>query len=149
MVLYTIGYEGLSLDGFVGLLNSHGISLVADVRKVPSSRKKGFSKCGLDRCLANHGIGYMNFRELGTSKELRDRLKTTGDYNKFFHQYRTDLGCRDEYLDKIAGLVYSGENVALLCFEKDAYKCHRRVVADEIKRKDGNGLKIKHIRNAC
>lgn len=148
MVLYTIGYEGLSLDGFVGLLNSHGISLVADVRKTPSSRKKGFSKRGLGSCLAGYGIGYMSFRELGTSKELRDRLKATGDYGEFFDRYEADLACQDEPLDAIVELVRSGEKVALLCFEADAHKCHRRVVAREIRRKDGNGLTIKHIRNA-
>lgn len=149
MVLYTIGYEGLSLQGFLGLLNSNEISLVADVRRVPSSRKKGFSKTGLKSCLADHGIKYLNFRKLGTSKEMRDRLKDTGDYDKFFEEYKSELADQDEQLQEIATFVSDGKKVALLCFEKDAYRCHRRVIADEIKRKDGNGLKIRHVRNSC
>jgi uncharacterized protein (DUF488 family) len=45
----------------------------------------------------------------------------------------------------IAYLSNHGRNVALLCFERNPQKCHRKVVADELRKLDGNGLKIEHI----
>ena len=46
-VVYTIGYEGVDIDCFVATLRTVGVTLLADVRAVAVSRKKGFSKNGL------------------------------------------------------------------------------------------------------
>jgi uncharacterized protein (DUF488 family) len=46
-VVYTIGYEGTDIDRFVATLRTVGVTLLADVRAVAVSRKKGFSKNGL------------------------------------------------------------------------------------------------------
>jgi uncharacterized protein (DUF488 family) len=146
MELYTIGYEGLSQTGLVGILNQYEISIVADVRRVPSSRKKGFSKRGLEAFLSNHNIGYVSFRDLGTPQEMRAKLKASRDYEGFFNEFREMLAERGEYLSNILALVQHGEKVGLLCFEQDAYKCHRRIVAEEVRRMDGNGLTIRHLR---
>jgi uncharacterized protein (DUF488 family) len=48
-------------------------------------------------------------------------------------------------IDEILNIVNEGKKVALLCYEKNPEKCHRSVVANEIKKRDGNGLKIKHL----
>jgi uncharacterized protein (DUF488 family) len=44
--LYTIGYEGTDIDRFVATLKAVGVQLLADVRALPLSRKRGFSKNG-------------------------------------------------------------------------------------------------------
>lgn len=44
MDLFTVGYEGLEIDDFTKFLKRHRIQLVADLRKNPVSRKRGFSK---------------------------------------------------------------------------------------------------------
>ena len=44
MDLFTIGYEGLDQRQFIAHLVHNKISVVADVRHLPLSRKKGFSK---------------------------------------------------------------------------------------------------------
>jgi uncharacterized protein (DUF488 family) len=49
-------------------------------------------------------------------------------------------------LDGILGLVNDGKKVALMCYEKDPETCHRKIVANEVKKRDDNGLKIKHLR---
>lgn len=146
MELYTIGYEGLNQQGFLSLLSHYGISVVADVRRVPSSRKKGFSKSGLEKCLSQENIGYISIRDLGTPKDMRARLKASGDYEGFFDEFREMLTERQEHLSNIMALVQNGEKVGLLCFEQDAYKCHRKIVAEEVRRMDGNGLRIHHLR---
>ena len=43
-ILYTIGYEGRKIDEFVVNLKSSHVKMLIDVRELPLSRKKGFSK---------------------------------------------------------------------------------------------------------
>lgn len=43
-MLFTIGYEGKSLDAYLNQLIKHNISLLCDVRSNPLSMKYGFSK---------------------------------------------------------------------------------------------------------
>jgi uncharacterized protein (DUF488 family) len=145
MELFTIGYEGLKLDNFIKYLKFHDISTVADVRHLPASRKKGFSKNGLREFLGDNSIKYISVRELGTSKGMREDLKKTGDYETFFSLYRQVITKKKEHLEGIHAMVQEGERVALMCFEKEAARCHRKIIADAIKVIDGNGLKIKHI----
>jgi uncharacterized protein (DUF488 family) len=145
MDIFTIGYEGLDQRVFLALLRHHNVSVVADVRHLPLSRKKGFSKTALNNTLKENKIEYLNFPELGTSKEMRNFLKTTGNYTSFFSEYKKEIQEKDDSVGAINEMVQSGEQVALLCFERDAQKCHRKILADVIKLKDGNGLKIKHI----
>ncbi len=145
MELYTIGYEGLNEKSFLAWLNRYNISIVADVRQIPLSRKKGFSKTALNKILSKHNINYINFQSLGTTKEMRKELKKTGNYKKILSKFRRTLNEKTQDLDEIHTLLDDGKNVTLLCFERDPQMCHRRIVAEEIKKRDGNGLKVKHI----
>ena len=61
MIFYTIGYEGLDQKQFITYLNHHGVDVVADIRKLPVSRKKGFSKTALKETLGDKSIDYLNF----------------------------------------------------------------------------------------
>jgi len=145
MTLFTIGYEGLDKRQFAAHLDHHGIDVVADIRKLPLSRKKGFSKTALKEMLANKDIKYLNFQELGAPKEIRDELYKSGNYRRFFREYQSNISDKKDHLEAIHLLVTKGKNVTLLCFECDPQKCHRKVVAEEIKKLDGNGLEVKHI----
>ncbi len=49
--LFTIGYEGISIDSYIFKLLENNISHVIDVRKNPASMKYGFSKSQLVRLL--------------------------------------------------------------------------------------------------
>jgi len=145
LILFTIGYEGLDQRQFIAHLNHHGVNVVADVRKLPVSRKKGFSKSALMETLHTNSIDYLNFRDLGAPKEIRDELYKSGDYNRFFKKYRDNISDKNDHLISIHSLIDRGKKVALLCFERDHQKCHRNVVAKEIQKLDGNGLAVKHI----
>ncbi len=68
MKIYTIGYEGLKQKAFLAWLQRYEINVIADVRRLPLSRKKGFSKNSLNELLAKNNIEYISYRELGTSK---------------------------------------------------------------------------------
>ena len=145
MNLYTIGYEGLDLKQFITYLTHHGVDVVADIRKLPVSRTRGFSKTALKETLDDKRIDYLNFQQLGTPKALRDELYRSGDYDRFFKKYQENISDKDDHLNSIHSLVDRGKKVALLCFERDPKKCHRKVVAEEIQKLDGNGLTVKHI----
>ena len=58
--LHTIGYEGSSIEDFLATLTHVGIDLLIDVRDVPISRKKGFSKNGLAQQLRAQGVDYLH-----------------------------------------------------------------------------------------
>ena len=145
MIFYTIGYEGLDPKQFITYLTRHGIDVVADIRKLPVSRKKGFSKTVLKQTLNGKSIDYLNFQQLGAPKALRDELYRSGDYERFFKKYQENISDKDDHLKSILSLVGGGKKVALLCFERDPKKCHRKVVVEEIQKLDGNGLTVKHI----
>jgi uncharacterized protein (DUF488 family) len=146
MNLFTIGYEGLDQRQFMAHLAHNKISVVADVRHLPLSRKKGFSKSSLAEMLNENDIEYISLRDLGTSKEMRNTLYATKNYAAFFKDYKKLIADKKESLDKILNFLEEGQNVSLLCFERDPDLCHRKIVAEEIRKRNGNGLKINHIK---
>ena len=145
MLLLTIGYEGLDQRQFLSYLLQYNVDVVADVRKLPISRKKGFSKSALTETLQEKNIDYLNVRELGAPKEIREELYASGDYKRFFQKYQKAISSKNDHLQSILSLVTSGKKVALLCFERKPETCHRNVVVEEIRKLDGNGLTVKHI----
>ncbi len=58
--LFTIGYEGLSIDAYLNMLIADNISVLVDVRKNPISRKYGFSKTRLTDYTRLAGITYIH-----------------------------------------------------------------------------------------
>jgi uncharacterized protein (DUF488 family) len=145
MDLYTIGYEGLSLSSFIGYLRNHSVMTVVDIREKPISRKKGFSKNDLQKGLASNQIDYLHVQALGTPKYLREELNKKKNYFRFFRRYNNFLNTRANYVDTIIDKMLH-ETVALVCFERDARKCHRSAVAQKIKKKSPWPIVIHHIK---
>src|SRR3546814_2896152 len=75
-ILYTIGYEGSDIAHFLLTLQQCGIKRVIDVREVPLSRKRGFSKTALAAKLVESGIDYSHFKALGDPKPGRDAMRS-------------------------------------------------------------------------
>jgi uncharacterized protein (DUF488 family) len=142
--IYTIGYEGREIEEFVNRLKSFKITRLIDVREIPSSRKKGFSKSILSERLESENIEYLHFKVLGSPADIRDKLRTDGNYDSFFKAYSKYLAKNMDAVAEIHGFIISGVN-CLMCFERLPNKCHRSAVVNKIKEYDGNGLKIKHI----
>lgn len=80
--LFTIGYEGASVDQLIETLQNVGVRVLADVRELPLSRKKGLSKNGLASRLTEVGIEHRHFKQLGDPKLGRDAARS-GDFAKF------------------------------------------------------------------
>jgi uncharacterized protein (DUF488 family) len=131
--LFTIGYQGADPDRFLAALQAAGIAVVADVRAVALSRKRGFSKGALRESLADQGIGYRHFIELGTPKSGREAARA-GDAAMLRRIYCEEVLAGEparEALDALAELA-ARQSVCLLCFERDPAACHRRIVAERL-----------------
>jgi len=130
--IFTIGYEGTDIDRFVRTLIAVGIDAVADVRAVPLSRKKGFSKNILRERLAEVGIQYLPMQALGDPKPGREAAKA-GDFDRFRDIYSAHID-QPEVMAKVAELAEDARdiNICLLCFERDPKTCHRLIVGERM-----------------
>ena len=131
--LFTIGYEGADLKEFLTVLKNAGTDVLLDVRELPMSRRKGFSKNALKAALAEVGIDYRHEKRLGSPKDVRHRLRENWDYNRFFNDFNQHLRKQMALLDQLTEELTG--NVALMCYEKDHTTCHRSSVGDMFARK--------------
>jgi uncharacterized protein (DUF488 family) len=134
--LYTLGYEGQTIDRFVRRLLEVGITTVVDVRELPLSRKRGFSKRALAAVLEEHDIRYLHFPALGCPKPVRDRLKADGDWQTYVRDFEVHLAKQAMVAVKVAELARA-ETCGLLCFEADFNRCHRSLVARNVEVRGG------------
>jgi uncharacterized protein (DUF488 family) len=127
--LYTIGYEGLSVDALVNELAAANVQRLLDVRCVPVSRKRGFSKQPLASEMLRRGIDYVHIAALGNPKEGREAARA-GETKRFLNIYNRHLETYDARLALIrAAALASARSSCLLCFEHDSFRCHRSIVA--------------------
>ena len=129
----TIGYQAATVESFLAALREAGVSLVADVRAVASSRRPGFAKSRLAGNLAGAGIGYAHLRALGTPAEGRAAARA-GRHARMHEIFRAHLAtpAAQEELQSLAALVRQEPCVCLLCFEADPAHCHRSLVASAL-----------------
>lgn len=133
--LSTIGYEGLSLEGYLNRLLQADVTLLCDVRRNPLSRKYGFSKRTLARGCEGVGIRYEHLPELGIDSVERQDLKTQADYDALFDRYERDMLPRQRpAVAAIVTWIQSGESVALTCYEHLPVQCHRHCVAEAVEK---------------
>ncbi len=144
MRLYTIGYQERNLGDFICELKTFGISVLIDVREIPVSRKRGFSKTCLSQYLEENDIQYIHLRDLGSPKPLREKLRSDGDYSNFFKEYQKYIKSQVGLIEYLHQMV-SDNICCLMCYEKISKTCHRSIVANEVKKIDGNSLKVIHI----
>jgi len=139
--LLTIGYENENIQNFIYTLNYYKVDVLLDIRELPLSRKKGFSKKALATSLKAVGIVYHHEKMLGSPKLLRDKLRQDGNYNTFFRSFKIHLLGNRQLLEYLAE-QFSG-TIALMCFEKDYRFCHRFLVAEALR--DITGIEVQHI----
>ena len=142
--LHTIGYEAHDSETFVWLLQKAGVRLVVDVRWSARSRNRDFAKSALEEALTRAGIGYVHMPELGVAPELRAGLKQTGDFDAYGKEYLKHLSTRRDVLRGLYTLI-AKEPCCLMCMEKDPRRCHRSVLADHLRRLNGDSISIRHL----
>lgn len=127
--LWTIGYAGRSLAEFLAVLKRARVQLIVDVRELPLSRRKGFSKIALAAGLESVGIDYRHVRAAGNPyRALKAQPK------RCLALYAKHLDRTPDALDDVLELADS-KRAALLCFEAEACECHRSVIAARLRRR--------------
>lgn len=132
MRIFTIGYEGTTQAELIAALERAGVKRLIDVRAVPLSRKPGFSKNMLARGLAEHGIGYVHLKALGTPPAGREAARK-GRHDELARIYAGQLE-EPEAIKQAAELRELAAEMpsALLCFERDPKACHRSLLLDAV-----------------
>jgi len=116
--LFTIGYEGRSLERYLNLLIQNNISVLCDVRKNPLSRKYGFSKKTLQNACEAVNIKYIHLPELGIISEKRKSLHSQKDYDDLFLEYeRKIIPNQKKEVNFIFSLIKNYGRVAITCYE--------------------------------
>ena len=145
-VLYTIGYEGISLEEYLNRLIKNDVKVLVDVRCNPVSMKFGFSKNQLIKYCFGLNIEYVHFPQLGIQSEQRKELNTQADYNNLFETYKSsNLKQTLNYQKQVFNLLEQKGRIALTCFEANICQCHRKPLAEAITNLPEWKYELKHI----
>lgn len=144
--LFTLGYEGLTIDSYINKLITNNVAVVIDVRRNPLSMKYGFSKTKLKLYLEKAGIAYFHIPQLGIESKLRKNLENPSDYKALFEIYKNDhLPTKREHLETVKKLLDEYKRAALTCFEAEHLFCHRNKITEWLENDVTFNEKIEHI----
>lgn len=133
--LCTIGYQGKTVEELIVRLKRARVNVLVDVRELPLSRRRGFSKTALRDALQAEGIAYVHLRAAGNPHRAQraDGLRLYAE-----HLERSPV-----IIDWVMAEI-RGQRAALLCFEAQPGDCHRSVLAERLKVREP-GLEILHL----
>jgi uncharacterized protein (DUF488 family) len=143
-VIYTIGHSTRSAAEFIALLQTHGVRQIADVRKIAASRRHPqFVKEALARLLADSGIVYRHFPDLGGLRKPKPDSINTGLRNTSFRAY-ADYMQTETFHNALLDLLQFAElcATALMCAEAVWWSCHRKLLSDILLVR---GVQVRHI----
>ncbi len=136
--LFTIGYEGKSLELYLELLIKNDVRVLCDVRKNAYSQKYGFKKSQLEKACKGVGIKYIHTPELGIESDMRRNLSSQDDYDALFDYYEKNTLLKNwDCLLRVRNIIDQEGRVALTCFEQNPKQCHRSRVAKALMSLEG------------
>jgi uncharacterized protein (DUF488 family) len=138
MKFYTIGYGGRAPQELLEILLAKGVKTIVDVRLRPDRARLGTwvktnnPDKGIQKLLAGAGIAYISLIELGN---------LFLEYADWETRYQTLLERAGDLLnDRLSSIPTP---FCLLCAEKKAADCHRRLIAEYLVRQ--KGAQVEHI----
>lgn len=132
MRIFTIGYEGTTMDEFLAALKAAGVERLIDVRALPLSRRPGFSKSPLRSTLEEAGIEYVHLKALGTPAEGRSAARA-GRHADLKRIYAGQLELPEAIVQGARMIELAQEKPsALLCFEREPAHCHRTLLLSAV-----------------
>jgi uncharacterized protein (DUF488 family) len=132
--VWTVGHSTHPLETFVALVRAHGVTLIADVRKIPRSRRHPqFNIDTLPDALTAAGLGYTHFAGLGGLRREQPDSINRAWKNPSFRAY-ADYMQSDMFAAELERLIAlgRGERVAIMCAEAVWWRCHRSLIADAL-----------------
>ncbi|MGA2181913.1 MAG: DUF488 domain-containing protein [Bryobacteraceae bacterium] len=132
--IFTIGHSTHPIDEFIGMLEAHGVGLLADIRTIPKSRHNPqFNRDELARTLPAAGIEYLHLTGLGGLRHARRDSINTAWRNASFRGF-ADYMQTPEFAASLAELIglATRHRTAIMCAEAVPWRCHRSLVADAL-----------------
>jgi uncharacterized protein (DUF488 family) len=146
--IWTIGHSTRTIDIFISLLEENGIKLVADVRRLPGSKRyPQFNREMLAKSLIEQGIRYEHFPELGGRRKTKKDSRSTAWRNASFRGYADHMET-EEFGSGVERLLDLSNNMgptAIMCAEAVWWRCHRALISDYLKMR---GVEVVHIVDA-
>ena len=147
LTVWTIGHSTHSLDAFIELLRDYRLRAIADVRKLPGSRRlPHFDQDTFQSALSERGIEYRWFPALGGRRKGRKDSVNTGWRNASFRAYADHLESQEfeEGFSQLMELAKQ-KRTTMMCAEAVWWRCHRSLIADVLKCR---GIEVIHILDA-
>ena len=146
-LVLTIGHSNRSIAEFVVLLRAHAITILADVRFRPHSRRHPhFSIPALPQALAAAKVAYHHLPALGGMREPRPGSSNTALGADAFRGYADHMQGAPfaRGVDELLALAAAGR-VAAMCAEAAPEQCHRSFLADALLVR---GVRVEHVIDA-
>lgn len=127
--IFTLGTDRRSEEDFIEILLSYGIQALIDIRRFPKSKMALFTRENLEGLLKREGIEYHFLgSELGGFRK--------GGYEAYTMTEEFKKG-----VDKLEDIA-SNRTSVFICAERFPWKCHRKWVARELRKR---GWEVDHI----
>lgn len=138
---FTIGHSTRTIDDFAAILGDAGVSRVVDIRTVARSRTNPqYNATTLGGSLAQFSIDYVALPDLGGLRPRSNSIsnEVNGFWkNRSFHNY-ADYALGEKFSRALNELIALGRErrLAMMCSEAVWWRCHRRIVADNLLARD-------------
>jgi len=142
--IFTIGHSTRTIEEFLELLFSFNITILADIRRLPGSRKyPQFDQDALQKSLEENGIEYVYLENLGGRRPAKKDSKNTIWRNKSFQGYADYMETKafENGVKEVEKLALE-KPTSMMCSEAVWWRCHRSLVSDDLKAK---GWEVLHI----
>ena len=141
-LLYTIGHSQHTFEYFCKLLNSYNINYILDVRSTPySNYAQIYNSENLRVLLSYKNISYSYMGKYFGARPRNIELYSKDGYLDFEKVAQSDVFIKGMQ-NVILGLR-RGNNIALMCTEKDPIDCHRAIMV--ARAFTINGINVTHI----
>ncbi len=147
MTVYTLGHSTRTADDFLGLLDTHALRGIADVRRWPASRRHPhFARDALAERLAAAGVRYDWLPGLGGRRPARPDSPHVAWREAAFRGYADHMESA-EFRDGLRTVLELAAErpTALLCAEAVPWRCHRQLIADALV---AGGVTVLHVIDA-
>ena len=137
----TLGHSNHSLEEFIELLTENSAEVVVDVRKLSGSRRNPqFNADTLVDDLAGSGVKLKRLEGLTGRRSVNHEInfEVNGWWkNRSFHNY-ADHALTQEFRTDFDQLIEWGAKArcVLMCSEAVWWRCHRRIIADNLLAQD-------------
>lgn len=110
---------------------------LVNARKIPQGVRKylivRYSPKGFQ-----NGKGFIHRPDLSPSKGLLLRYKSDDDWKRYVKQFEWEMENRQDLkkaVEELSTELQKGEDICLVCYEKDYSHCHRYLIAQKLMQK--------------